>query len=97
MSTGGRSTPWGGPELAVSNVNLELLSWTGFALFVLSGVVAEIYVRPMLDKLKCHVSIDQDDEPPIRIELIMTIVIITIITVVICLCIGIATSAMIRA
>lgn len=69
----------------------------GFALFVLSGVAAEKYVRPQLDKLKCDVLIDQDDHPPSRIGLITTIVLITIITVLIRLCFALGVSAMIRA
>lgn len=78
-------------------MNLELWSCTGMALFVLSGVAAETYVRPKLDKLRCYVLIDQDDDPPSRIGLITMIVIITIITVVICSCFAITISAMIRA
>ena len=97
MSTGGPPTPQGCPELAVSNVNLELLWWTGFALFVLSGVVGELYVRPKLDKLACDVPLDQVDYPPSRIGLIITIVFITIVTIVICLWFAVAMFAMIRA
>lgn len=89
------STLWSCTELTVSNVNIELLAWTGFALFVLSDVVAEAYVRPKLAKLKCEVLIDEDDNPPTRIGLITTIVIIAIITVAIFWCFGIAISAMI--
>ena len=97
MPLGGPSRPWSCSELAVSNVDFGPLLWMGLALFVLSGVVAEKYVRPELAKLKCDVLIDQDDNPPSRIELITTIVVITIITVVICSCPVIALSAMIRA
>ena len=97
MPLGDPSPLWSCTELAVSNVDVELLLWTGFALFVISGVAAENYVRPQFDKLKCNVLIDQDDHPPSRIGLITMIVIITIITVVICSCFAITISAMIRA